>query len=87
MEVVEVPLELVRPTVRDAIGAPEITPLELTVNGNVKVNWLPKAFDAVVPYQVVNAVPSWTVAVVDPRVVVVVGVNVNSALVISRGVE
>lgn len=55
---VEVPLEFVRLTVSDAMGAPEITPEELTVKGKVKVNWLPKALEAVVPYQVVNAGPS-----------------------------
>ena len=84
---VEVPLEFVKLTVSDAMSAPEIVPVELTVNGIANVNWVPNALEAVVWYHGVNAAPSCTVEVLPPRLVPVVGVKVNSALVISRAVE
>ena len=86
-KVEEVPFELVKLTRTDKIGAPEITPVELNVKGTLKVNWLPKALEAVLPYQSANTVPNCTVTVSAASVVPTVGVNENRALLISRGVE
>ena len=83
----DVALELVKLTVSAATGAAEITPVDVKVKGTLTVNWLPNATEVGVPYQFVNAVPSGTVTVFEPKLVPVVGVNVNNALVISRGVE
>ena len=69
-------MELVRLTVKAATGAIEIGPEETwKVKGTVTVNAVPKAADALLLYQLVNAVPSGTVTSVAARLVPVVGVK------------
>ena len=83
---VEAPLELVSVNVT-AVKGTVVPGGALKVNCTVIVNWLPKALEAELPYQLVNAVVSGTVTSAAANCVLVGDVKWNSALVMLRGVE
>jgi hypothetical protein len=86
-EVNDTPFEFVKLTVTPVTGLVVLVLVVEKVNGIVKENALPKAFDRESPYQVVKALPSWMVVLAAARLTPEAAVKLNCALVISRVVE
>ncbi len=83
LELLDVPFELVIVTVT-AVNGTVVPGAAVYVNCTVIVNWPPKAVEAALLYQVVNAAVSGTATFDEVSVAFVGATNVNTALVISR---